>query len=110
MTRVNRHTWKGYFYRDAMLDEDYYGRGPCHWDATSVSAGFAAQNIYFSSGSTLDGFLNQGAQTTYYKKSAYGDRMFVLYGAPGYSASRPEYKENPEAFFSITVTITEVAP
>ncbi|MEO8809334.1 MAG: hypothetical protein ABI386_03710 [Rhodanobacter sp.] len=25
MARVDEKTWKGHFYRDAMLDEDYYG-------------------------------------------------------------------------------------
>ncbi|MGS5089895.1 hypothetical protein ACVC7V_25715 [Hydrogenophaga sp. A37] len=29
-------------YRDGMLDEDYYGKGVCHWDLTSIRVGISA--------------------------------------------------------------------
>lgn len=109
MIRVGEKTWKGYFYRDSMLDEDYYELGVCHWDATSVSAGFTAQGVSFSSGSMFSDFLSKSSQTEYFKKSSYGDRNLVGLGALDFSSTNPEYVKNPEAFFPITVNVNEVA-
>lgn len=110
MTHVDERTWKGYFYRDAMLDEDYYGLGICHWDATSVSAGFTAQGIDFSSGALMDEFLHKNSQTEYFKKSSYGDHNLIDIGTLDFSSDNPEYVKSPNAFFPITVTVKEVSP
>jgi len=41
-TRVNDTTYVGTVYLDAMLDEDYYGRGVCHWTLTFASTSLKA--------------------------------------------------------------------
>lgn len=110
MTRANDRTWKGYFYRDAIQDEDYYGLGVCHWDAISVSAGFAAQGMNFSSGSLLGSFLQKDSQVRYFKKNAYGNPALVRYGAQDYSAADTDVIQHPDAYFSITVTVKDVTP
>jgi hypothetical protein len=110
MSRVDANTWKGYFYRDAMLDEDYYHLGVCHWDATSVSDGFTAKGVSFSSGSLFEEFLKKNAQTEYFKKSAYGDQSLIHYGTQDYSATDPNVLQHPDAYFKITVAIKEVKP
>ena len=56
MTRVDEKTWKGYFYRDFVQDEDYYGLGRCHWDATSLVGVFVVHGETFSSGSVFENF------------------------------------------------------
>jgi hypothetical protein len=110
MTRVDDKTWKGYFYRDFIQDEDYYGLGVCHWDSTSVSAGFTAQGVNFSSGAVFEDFLQKSSQTEYFKKSSYGDRKLIGIGTLDFSAINPEYVKNPNAFFPITVTVKEATP
>jgi hypothetical protein len=110
MTRVDEKTWKGSFYRDAMMDEDYYELGVCHWDATSVSAGFTAQGIDFSSDALMDRFLHKNSQTEYFKKSSYGDRNLIGIGTLDFSSNNSEYIKSPNAFFPITVTVKEVTP
>jgi hypothetical protein len=107
---VNENTWKGYFYRDYVQDEDYYGLGVCHWDAVSVSSVFTVHDEVFASGSTLDDFLRHGPQTEYFKKSEYFDRSLTGDGALDFSPKYPEYIKNPDEFFPIKVTIKEAMP
>jgi hypothetical protein len=110
MARVNEKTWQGYFYRDLIQDEDYYELGVCHWDATSVSAGFIARGVRFNSGSPMDEFLQKGTQTEYFKKNSYGDHNLVGIGTLKFLATDPEVSQHPDTFFPITVTIKEVRP
>jgi hypothetical protein len=107
MVRIDEKTWKGHFYRDAILDEDYYGLGICHWDATGVSVVFTAQGIDFTASGLTKFFLQEGPQTRYFKKSAYGDLAFTHYGAPSYSTIDINVAQNPDAYFPITVIVKE---
>lgn len=110
MKHEERGTWVGYFYRDALMDEDYFGLGVCRWDATSLAPVFAVDGEKFGAPTWVEDALHKGAQVTYFKKAMYGDLSFARYGAPGYSPSRPEYKKEPDAFFPITVSVKEVTP
>ncbi|CTP89474.1 hypothetical protein XTPLMG728_2246 [Xanthomonas translucens pv. poae] len=107
MTRVDDHTWKGYFYRDALQDEDYFKLGLCHWDVTSVGVSAIAQGVRFAWSGSLEELLRDSPETSYFKKSVYGDRSFARYGAPDYSPLRPEYKQNPDDFFPVTIAVKE---
>ena len=89
MTRVDDHTWRGYFYRHALQDEDDFKLGVCHWDVTSVSVSTTAQGVRFGWGSMLDELLHKGPETRYFKKSVYGDRSFAQYGAPDLDPADP---------------------
>lgn len=110
MTRVDKKTWKGYFYRDFMRDDNYYGLGVCHWEPSSVSAVFVAHKVVFGAGAVFADFLGNESQTEYFKKSAYGNLKIVRDEALDYSVINPEYIKNPHAFFPITVTVREAAP
>lgn len=108
MTRVNDTTWKGYFYRDYLQDEDYYGLGLCRWGPASISAVFVTHDEVFGSGSVFDDFMRHGASTEYFKKADFLKRPFKQ--AYGTAPDDPEVLKNPNAFFSITVAIKEVKP
>ena len=107
MTRISEKTWRGYFYRDFILDEDYYGQGICHWDATSVAGVFVVHGETFGPGSVLEDFLRNGQQTDYFKKSEFLDRSLTGDSALDFSANNPEYVKSPNDFFPITVTVKE---
>ena len=106
MTRVGEKTWKGYFYRDALQDEDYFGLGVCHWEATQASPVFTVHGSNFTPDSGLE---NSKPYTDYFKRSAFADQT-LRDAALDFSPSNPEYTRNPDAFFSITVTVKEVTP
>jgi len=110
MTRVGDNTWKGYFYRDYMQDEDYYGMGVCHWDTTSVASGFHVHGETFGAGEIMDMLLSKGPQTDYFKVSEFMDRSLSGDSALNFSPKYPGYIKNPNEFFPITVAIKEVLP
>lgn len=106
MAKMDERTWKGYFYRDSMLDEDYYGLGVCHWDVTQASPVFSVHGENFVPGSGLE---NIKPLTRYFEKSEFMDdsRTGAAFDLP---ANNPKYVHSPKAFFPITVTVKEVTP
>ena len=109
MTPIDDKTWKGYFYRDFLQDEDYFGLGECHWDAVGVTPIFIVHDSKFGAVTWLDDAMRKGRQTDYFKKSAFLDRS-KKQSALGFSSTNPQFTQHPEDFFPITVTIQEVTP
>lgn len=107
MTRTGKNTWAGHFYRDAMLDEDYYGLGICRWDATSVTPVFATHGETFGAPTGFDEG-RRGLQVLYFKKSDYASHS--LDQAYGTTSDDPDVVHHPGAFFSISVIIKKVTP
>ncbi|WP_196297144.1 hypothetical protein [Xanthomonas albilineans] len=110
MTRVDDHTWKGYFYRDALLDEDYFKLGACHWDVTSVGVSATGQGVKFGWGSILQELLRENQETYYFKKSSYGDRHLVQYGAETLTGEDDEVIQHPDTHFQVTIAVKEAKP
>ncbi|MFN6506813.1 hypothetical protein [Xanthomonas translucens] len=110
MVRVDDHTWKGYFYRDALQDEDYFKLGVCHWDVTSVSVNAIAQGVKFNWGNGLEPLLRDGQQKNYFKKSVYRDQSMVGYPALTLNHTDTEVFERPEDYFTVTIAVKEANP
>jgi|GEM_PF-334800 hypothetical protein len=107
MVQVDDHTWKGYFYRDALLDEDYFKLGVCHWDVTSVGVSAIGKGVKFGWGGLLEEILRDGGGKSYFKKSSYGDPSLVPYGALELEPKDPEVIQSPDAYFPVTITVKE---
>lgn len=110
MTHVDVKTWRGYFYRDLIQDEDYYGLGVCHWDVAGVTPVFVVHGETFASARGIEDFLSNGPYTEYFQKSAFLERSSMSDSALPYLAARPEFIQHPDAFFPITVTVKEATP
>jgi hypothetical protein len=110
MTRIGENTWKGYFYRDALQDEDYFKLGVCHWDATSVGISADAQGVRFGWGDLLDSLLHEGVWTRYFKKSAYRNQAFVRYGTLDLDPADPVIHQHPSDYFQVTIAVKEATP
>ncbi|WP_230598254.1 hypothetical protein [Xanthomonas albilineans] len=108
MDRVDDHTWKGYFYRDALRDEDYFNLGLCHWDVTSISVNTIGKGVRFGWGGMLGDLLRGSTGMSYFKRSSYGDNVLVPYGAQVYPFSYPDVNKNKDAYFSVTIAVKEV--
>jgi hypothetical protein len=106
MISVDEKTWKGYFYRDALQDEDYFGLGVCHWDATNVGVVFKVHDATFGASAVLG---KAGTQKDYFRKSIYEDRSSTNHVA-AFSSSNPLVINQPEAFFSLKVVVKEATP
>jgi hypothetical protein len=109
ITQVSENTWRGYFYRDLLRDEDYYGLGVCHWDGTVVAPQFFVHGVKFGSGQWVNDALKI-PQVEFYRKSDFLDRSPKPYGVLGYVAASQKYAKDPEAFFPIAVTVKEAKP
>ncbi|WP_230598664.1 hypothetical protein [Xanthomonas albilineans] len=107
MTQVDDHTWKGYFYRDALQDEDYFKLGVCHWDVTSVGVSARGKGVTFGWGGMLVELLHDSPETSYFKKISYGDNALVPYGAQVYPFNYIDVNKNKDAYFSVTIAVKE---
>ena len=105
-------------YTDAILDEDYFGEGICHWKPDGFGVAFKAtghpEETKFNFGDFLDDLMEKKTLTKYYWKWSYPyftredgsiSPDFVNFGITSpelYSAE--EHKE----MFTITVTLEEI--
>ena len=110
MVRIDDHTWKGYFYRDALQDEDYFKLGVCHWDVTSVGISALAQSVRFNWGGMLEELLRDSPEKSYFKKSVYGDRSMAGYPALTLNNTDTEVFERPDDYFVVTIAVKEAKP
>jgi hypothetical protein len=111
MKRTDDDTWKGYFYRDALQDENYFGLGTCHWDAAHVAANFTVHGtafhqlamLYFGEAATFE------EKESYFLKSeflkAQPDRSEVM----GFSHYDPDTSAYPERYFTISARVQKAA-
>lgn len=112
LTRVNEHTWKGYFYRDSMQGENYFGLGECHWDAARITANFTvhSETFFVRVGGNLDGYMGYTPEINYFEKSMYWDRARSGDTVLGFADSNELIAKHPDLYFPITVTVKEATP
>lgn len=115
LTKVDDHTYRGYFYRDALEPGDYYGKGACHWDVAAVGPTFIAHGLTFVPRIGLDtnkpGFgdaLDGSKATEWLKRKEYFDRSLTdaNYGW----SSLSDRDEAPGEWFSVTMAARRVKP
>jgi hypothetical protein len=111
MRRVGEKTWKGYFYRDFLQDEDYFGKGICHWDAIQAVPVFTVHgSTFIPDVYTPEENLDKVTpNTSLFKRSDFTDQTLKK-ATINFSSSSQEYTTDPGAFFPITVTIQKAVP
>jgi len=113
--KASENEYRGTFYLDRMLDEDYYGRGACHWLLKGVGAMLRATN-----GEADTRFLTfidrkrmerDSPLTLYYPTLIYPRATTVAnFGASG-EEDPSEYSEDlRDALFSTTTAVRTLAP
>ncbi|WP_373746973.1 hypothetical protein [Neisseria dentiae] len=112
--KIGEDEYETVIYRDAMLDEDYFGDGVCRWRVAGFGTGFKAtgksEETRFSFGDTVDELIEQKTMTKYYWKARYPFPVnpqpdFVDFGSETLDAFSPENQKN---LFTITATIEEI--
>lgn len=75
LRQVGENEYRGTFYLDRMQDEDYYGRGVCHWALTGVGAMLRATtgeaDMRFLTFIDKERMENESPLTLYYPKLIY---------------------------------------
>ena len=112
--KLDDTTYKVTVYLDAMLDEDYYGDGICHWQLSGVTSGVKATGVDAETGFGADispeAILAQEAETTYLWSEYYpraGIDNFAEYGSKTLDKVPLERRDE---FFTITLKSNEVKP
>ncbi|WP_416191421.1 hypothetical protein [Neisseria sp. CCUG12390] len=116
--KISESEYETVVYRDAMLDEDYFGDGVCRWRIAGFGTGFKAtgkpEETRFSFGDMVDELIERKTMTSYYWKRDYPytkkDDGSIYEDSVHFAIRSPELL-NPEEFknlFSITATIEEV--
>ncbi|WP_425605057.1 hypothetical protein [Stenotrophomonas geniculata] len=115
LRQVGENEYRGTFYLDRMQDEDYYGRGVCHWSLTGVGAMLRATNgkadtrfLTFIDKKRMDA----GSQLTRYYPRADYPRIEEItgYGASGKEDPSAYKEELRNALFSTTTTVQKLVP
>ncbi len=113
LRQVDKNEYRGTFYLDRMQDEDYYGRGVCHWTLTGVGAMLRATgdtaSTRFLTFLKKDRVDAGSPLTLHYPKDAY-PRAELAANYPASGKENPsEYKEElRDALFSTTTTVQKL--
>lgn len=69
--KVSDTEYRAEFFADALLDEDYYGLGVCHWKLTAIGATLTAQPAVFSTETWNEAIFSGAQQVTFAPKSLF---------------------------------------
>jgi hypothetical protein len=115
LRKVGENEYRGTFYLDRMQDEDYYGRGVCHWALTGVGAMLRA-----TTGEADTRFLtfidkermDAGSRVTRHYPRADYPRIEEItgYGASGEEDPSSYRADLRNALFSTTTTVQKLMP
>nr|WP_100050089.1 hypothetical protein [Stenotrophomonas geniculata] len=115
LRKVGENEYRGTFYLDRMQDEEYYGRGVCHWTLTGVGAMLRA-----TTGEADTRFLTfidkermeaGNPLTRFYPRADYPQIEEIKgYGASGEEDPSSYRTDLRDALFSITTTVQKLAP
>lgn len=114
LRKVSDTEYIGTFYTDMMIDEDYYGRGICHWKLIQAgvrlrATGADGETTFFST-LHLEDLIYEKPVTTYFWKEGFPRSETDDYpdlGMSDPSKFKPEIQHN---LFSVILVPKEVQP
>lgn len=69
--KMGEHSYQNTFYLDLFKDEDYYGRGVCHWTVVGATATLKLRGGEFAPTIFHDAIVAQKPVTTYFARNDY---------------------------------------
>lgn len=108
--RLDENTYRGTVYTDFLLDEDYYGKGACHWKMTATVAALKSKtSVEFGPSLTAAEVIGQKSKQLYFPKAGYVNTAGLDYGDGGEPLSE-SIAQRRDNFFSITISSARVMP
>ncbi len=114
LSRVSDTEYVGTIHTDAILDQDYYGRGVCRWALTEARVRLRAHagqaGTRFVAGLPAQQIIAAGSKTRYFWKGyypSYEQREFGDFGSEHLQAVSADKRDE---FFTITLTARETTP
>ena len=118
-TPVGANTYEAIVYADLMLDEDYYGKGLCHWEFKGAAGMLRAtgdeRETRFMPAMDYDEIYAQKTKVLYFWKASYpmdtplpsDGKGFPDYGDPSLDKVPIERRQE---FFTVTMAANKVHP
>lgn len=113
LSRISATEYVGTVYTDMLLNEDYYGRGVCHWALTearvAVRARTDAADTRFVTGLAAQKVLLAGTQVRYFWKGYYPrfeQRQHTDFGRDHLDTVPADKRSE---FFTVTLTARKIA-
>lgn len=106
LIRASSNSYSGVIYLDLAMDDDYYGKGACHWKMIGANLGLVANGVTMTPRISYDEIVSQSPVTLYMAKSLYhGSDVKNLNAA---AVPMSDYiAKNRDKFFSITLSAKE---
>ncbi len=113
--KLDDTTYVATVYLDAMLDEDYYGDGVCHWQLTGVTGGLKATGADAETGFGIDispkSIVAQESVTRYFWKERYPrEEGYENFPELGSETLENVSSDKRDEYFSITMAPKEMQP
>lgn len=111
LEKVSDTEYRGTFYLDLMQDDDYYGRGVCHWELMEarivLQATGAPGETQFVAGLRMENLLENTPRTLYFTRRGYPARDMPDY--PDFGSVDPTryHTHLQKDLFSITLHAEE---
>lgn len=93
--------YKGEVFADLLQDEDYFGKGVCHWSVVAASANLWVKQVDFSAPLFKDELFKGKPVTRWYSNRSYA--MTQMERVDTGEESRTQYGNEANATFSITL-------
>lgn len=101
LTHSGGNVYKGEIYADLLQDEDYYGKGVCHWSVVAASANLFVKQVDFSAPLLHDDLLKGKPVNRYYSNRSYATTRVERVDTG--ETDRSQYQDEASSTFSITV-------
>jgi hypothetical protein len=108
LTHAGGNVYKGEIYADLIQDEDYFGKGVCHWSVVAASANLFVKQVDFSAPLFHEDLLKGKPVTRYYSNRSYATTQMERVDTG--ETDRAQYQDEANATFSITVHAEEKHP
>jgi hypothetical protein len=106
--RVDDHTYKGDLYVDLLQDEDYFGKGVCHWDLIGADVSFKVNKLYFSPSLFHDELVAGQPVIRFFSDRSY--QLSTVQRVDIGNEHREDFKEDAPHTFSIELKAREMTP
>ncbi|WP_115554539.1 hypothetical protein [Xanthomonas arboricola] len=112
--RLDASTYTGTIYADGMVDADYYAKGVCRWELTSVDVSLKAtgkhEETRFQPGLYKDKLLSGTPSATYFWSGGYPNDEMSNYPDSGHSDPSQFKEELRKQLFKVTLIARKDSP
>ncbi len=114
LTKVGENQYRGVYYTDLLVDEDYYGLGVCRWSMiaarVTLRAGMEEDEANFFENIFFDDLVSKDRVKAYFWKGRYPKGQIKGMNVPGEEALEKFKPEVRDELFALAFDIRKLTP